>query len=169
MTCLNAGVSILQGYKELDSSGFMAHSLLSCGILRASLSICQTIYSGPKILGKTISYLTSQNKLLKFSTGESFPSNSDSMFLQSMNEALDLLQHSVMRVGSGFKDYWFASAAYTLLQLRSSTDKQLRKERQRAAWEKVGMLYYRVLASRKDLAAENSAAATETVNFADVS
>jgi hypothetical protein len=165
VACLNSAVSILRGYKELGSSGFSAYSLLSCGVLRAALSICQTIYSSPKILGKKISHPTSRNRLLIFSTGESFPSDSDATFLQSMNEALDLLQRNVTRIGSGFKEYWFASAAYTLLQLRSSTDKQLRKERQRAAWEKVGMLYYRVLAARKDLTAESSAAGVETVNF----
>jgi hypothetical protein len=108
-------------------------------------------------------------KLLILSTGESFPSDSDLTFLQSMNDALDLLQQSIMRVRAGFKDYWFVSAAYTLLQLRSSTDKQLKKERQQAAWEKVRVLYYRVLASQKNLAAEKSALTVGSTSYPGMS
>jgi hypothetical protein len=58
ITCLNAAVSILRGYKELSSSGYMAHSLLSCGVLRAAISICQTIHSYPKLLSKTMPHPT---------------------------------------------------------------------------------------------------------------
>src|SRR6186713_256684 len=68
---------------------------------------------------------------------------------KSLKSALAVLQANVMRTGRGFKEYWYVSAAYGFIQAETAPNEQMKREHERDAWERVAVLCYRILATRK--------------------
>lgn len=54
-----------------------------------------------------------------------------------------------MRTERGFKEYWYISAAYGFMQAETAPNEQIKREHERDAWERMAVLCYRVLATRR--------------------
>jgi Fungal specific transcription factor domain/Fungal Zn(2)-Cys(6) binuclear cluster domain len=133
---LNAASDVISQYRSLSLSGSFLHQLLNYDILRVGLSICQTV---------CISKAFEESKLLQ---------NLIPPSINSVEQSLSLFQDCVLRIGQGFKEYWYLSAALSVLQTRNPTRSNI--DQQQAAVDRIAALYYRVLGSQEEMWTEGA-------------
>jgi hypothetical protein len=133
---LDAASNIISQYRSLSLSGSHIHHLLNYDVLRVGLSICQTVCTSKAF---------EESNLLK---------NLIPSAINTVEQALSLVQEGVMRIGQGFKEYWYLSAAFSVLQKRNPIPSNISQEQ--AAVDRIASIYYRVLGSQEDLWAEGA-------------
>jgi Fungal Zn(2)-Cys(6) binuclear cluster domain/Fungal specific transcription factor domain len=128
---LNTALDVIDTYYRLSRAGNILHQLLNCDVLRVGLSICQTVCT---------SNAFTATPLLR---------NLVPLAINSVEQALSLIQDTVMRLGQGFKEYWYLSAAFSVLQLRDPDRTNV--DQKQAAVDRIAANYYRVLGSQEDM------------------
>ena len=66
-----------------------------------------------------------------------------------METALAMLEDKITRLGTGYTHYWYISAAYGLVQSKSSQGSPATQKQE--AVDRLSRQYYKVLASQEDL------------------
>jgi hypothetical protein len=133
---LNAAISILSHYHDLSLAGSHVHHLLNYNVVRIALNISQTI---------STSKIFTASPLLKSLIAPA---------ITSLEQALAISQEGVMRQGQGFKEFWYLSAALSVLQLHSP-NVPANIDQKQAAVDRVAAIYYRLLGSQEDAWADN--------------
>ncbi|KAI9758709.1 MAG: hypothetical protein M4579_002884 [Chaenotheca gracillima] len=132
MVSFNAARSILEQHSKLAAAGNHALGLLRNDVYRAALCICFNVFVSSLV------------------RNEFYPQHNLSTSLsQPIEKTLALLEDKIMRLGQGFRQYWFVSTAYGLVYSTLSPEHSALQKQQ--AIDRVQRLYYKVLGSQEDL------------------
>ena len=124
MVCCNTSKIILDQHSNLTASGNFALCSLRIDVFRAILQICHNNFISTVI-------------------------RSSFSFSPLLDTALAMLEEKIMRLGVGFQEYWFSSAAYSLVRSISSAGHSSSQELQ--AIDRFTRVYYRIIAFQENL------------------
>lgn len=127
MVSFEASKRILDLHFQCITSGRFAFAFLRQDVFRAATSICHNAY------------------LCTLETSDIFFSGIMVNFSSMVNTALKILEENGLRIGDGLHDYWFVSAARSLVEMRLSPERAATFKLQ--ATERVATLYKRILDS----------------------
>ncbi|KAF2811596.1 uncharacterized protein BDZ99DRAFT_414077 [Mytilinidion resinicola] len=129
--CFDACIAMVDAHVQLIEVGNFALCLMRQDHVRVSLLLCQ------------MSFRDSFGKV------DTFSRTLTTLFVEAMDKALRILEERAMRPGRGFHMFWFVSAAFSLVQIR--TNPELASIYKLQATDRVSKLYYRILAMQESL------------------
>ncbi|KAF2490610.1 hypothetical protein BU16DRAFT_566619 [Lophium mytilinum] len=129
--CLDACVAMLEGHMRLVDRRNFALCLMRQDHVRASLLLCQMSFKD------------------SFGPVNTFSRTLTTLFVEAMDKSFRILEERAMRPGRGFHMFWFVSAAFSLVQIRTNPEQASTYELQ--ATDRVSKLYYKVLAMQDNV------------------